>query len=151
MRISVIEDDPDFQKILELIFLRNNWDYVFFNSGEDFVYNSYDVVIIDYQLPGEKGDVVLYDLATRVPKGTAIAMMSTSPEWVTEEIIDYASCANLLDKGNLKSIEGWIERIDNRIKASDLINETRYSIHTMLKDLKDDNNRNEHLESRSGS
>ena len=124
MRVAIVEDSEQFKFFLNMIFQEQNWEPIFFSSGEDFDSESFDVIIIDYRLPGEDGEIVLAYIEKNC-KRPHYAIMAADSEMIGPDKIQPALYCNLFEKEDIKTMIQWLQGIDNRLKVRELMEETR--------------------------
>lgn len=83
-KIVFVDDDPDIQDIIKLIFKKADYDLTVLSSGDALLKNSYtlpDIIFLDKQLPGTDGLEICRRLKSgEKTKDVAIIMVSANPD-----------------------------------------------------------------------
>ena len=129
MNIAFIQEEEVFKKALDPLLAKYpRWEVHFYDTPENVVWNSYDVVIIDWHLPGECGIVHLFDMATDETSTTEMAFLSKYSEWGEDSNIEMAIHCNLLNKSNLPEIEDFLIVVEERIKIGEKLRQLEIEV-----------------------
>lgn len=121
MKIAIIEDSAEYRLFLQNILAEEDID--FYVTGEDFDSDIYDVIIIDYRLPGEDGEIVLAYIEKDLAEFPHYAIMSKKSELVEQNKIQPAIYCNIFNEMDVLAMISWIESINDRLKVRQLFAE----------------------------
>lgn len=114
MRILIIEDDPDIQKLLAFSLREACYAVDTADNGTDGLYlaqiNEYDLIILDYMLPGKNGAEICRDLRA---SGKTLPILLLSVRAETEQKVALLTCG--ADDYMTKPFS--LEELHARIKA----------------------------------
>jgi len=140
MKIALIEDNEDDAYFFKRA-INNRWETDYFIDSKEFGLKadlkSYDVIIVDFNLPVVDGRQILKSIGNKSSAEKAI--ISHNMDWFMGEDVHETGFANFFDKGKLDEVVEWLSYVESKIKINKCNENTEKSFESKISIIKDIN------------